>query len=228
MNGTKFSRALLPALFTAAFTFGAALFFCGCPLKVTINLDKNDNKSIYFSSNLGTAFLENLNNLQQVPGQEGGSSDNLERISSKIQSELNQSYFKNASVRFDKNTLTASAQVNSQKALPTEFLGINKSSGDEFYVALDPQSLAAAILQENTTAKTLADILMAPIISGEQMSLAEYKDLLTEIYGAPLASELLSGDLTIEFIKNGKKQVQRVPVSDLLLAADGKRFVFRY
>ena len=225
MNGTKFSRALLPA----ALALGAALFFCACPLKVTINLDKNDNKSIYFSSSLGTAFVENLNKLQQVPGQEGGSSDNLERISSKIQSELNQSYFKNASVRFDKNTLTASAQVNSQKALPTEFLGINKtSSGDEFYVALDPQSLAAAILQENTTAKTLADILMAPIISGEQMSLAEYKDLLTEIYGAPLASELLSGDLTIEYIRNGKKQIQRVPVSDLLLAADGKRFVFKY
>lgn len=213
----------------AALAFGAALFFCGCPLKVTINLDKNDDKSINFSSSLGTAFVENLNKLQQVPGQEGGSSDNLERISSKIQSELNQSYFKNASVRFDKNTLTASTQVNSQKALPTEFLGINKtSSGDEFYVALDPQSLAAAILQENTTAKTLADILMAPIISGEQMSLAEYKDLLTEIYGATLASELLSGDLTIEYIRNGKKQVQRVPVSDLLLAASGKRFVFKY
>ena len=95
-------------------------------------------------------------------------------------------------------------------------------------MALDPQSLAAAILQENTTAKTLADILMAPIISGEPMSLAEYKDLLAEIYGAPLASELLSGDLTIEYIRNGKKQVQCIPVSDLLLAADGKRFVFRY
>lgn len=218
-------RLLLPA----ALAFGAALFFCGCPLKVTINLDKNDNKSIYFSSSLGTAFLENLDKLQQVPGQDGGSSDNLERISKKIQTELNQSFFKNASVRFDKNILTASTQVNSQKTLPKDFLGINKSSsGDEFYVALNPQSLAAAILQENTTAKTLADILMAPIISGEQMSLFEYKDLLTEIYGAPLASELLSGDLTIEYIRNGKKQVQRVPVSDLLLAANGKRFVFKY
>ncbi|MBO7123898.1 MAG: hypothetical protein J6V90_11545 [Treponema sp.] len=225
MNGTKFLRLLLPA----ALAFGAALFFCGCPLKVTINLDKNDNKSIYFSSSLGTAFLENLDKLQQVPGQDGGSSDNLERISKKIQTELNQSFFKNASVRFDKNILTASTQVNSQKTLPKDFLGINKSSsGDEFYVALNPQSLAAAILQENTTAKTLADILMAPIISGEQMSLFEYKDLLTEIYGAPLASELLSGDLTIEYIRNGKKQVQRVPVSDLLLAANGKRFVFKY
>lgn len=225
MNGNKFSRALL----LAALAFAAALFFCGCPLKVTVNLDKNDNESIYFSSSLGTAFVENLNKLQQVPGQEGGSSDNLERISKKIEAELNQSFFKNASVRFDKNSLTASAQVNSQKALPTEFLGINKaSSGDEFYLAIDPQSLAASILQENTSAKTLADILMAPVISGEEMSLAEYKDLLAEIYGAPLASELLSGDLTIEYIRNGKKQIQRVPVSDLLLAADGKRFVFRY
>lgn len=225
MNGNKFSRALL----LAALAFAAALFFCGCPLKVTVNLDKNDNESIYFSSSLGTAFVENLNKLQQVPGQEGGPSDNLERISKKFEAELNQSFFKNASVRFDKNSLTASAQVNSQKALPTEFLGINKaSSGDEFYLAIDPQSLAASILQENTSAKTLADILMAPVISGERMSLAEYKDLLAEIYGAPLASELLSGDLTIEYIRNGKKQIQRVPVSDLLLAANGKRFVFKY
>lgn len=225
MNGNKFSRALL----LAALAFAAALFFCGCPLKVTVNLDKNDNESIYFSSSLGTAFVENLNKLQQVPGQEGGPSDNLERISKKIEAELNQSFFKNASVHFDKNTLTASAQVNSQKALPTEFLGINKaSSSDEFYLAINPQSLAASILQENTSAKTLADILMAPVISGEEMSLSEYKDLLAEIYGAPLASELLSGDLTIEYIRNGKKQIQRVPISDLLLAADGKRFVFKY
>ena len=225
MNGNKFSRALL----LAALAFAAALFFCGCPLKVTVNLDKNDNESIYFSSILGTAFVKNLDALQQVPGQEGGPSDNLERISKKIEAELNQSFFKNASVRFDKNSLTASAQVNSKKALPTEFLGINKaSSGDEFYLAIDPQSLAASILQENTSAKTLADILMAPVISGERMSLAEYKDLLAEIYGAPLASELLSGDLTIEYIRNSKKQIQRVPVSDLLLAADGKRFVFKY
>jgi len=225
MNGNKFSRALL----LAALAFAAALFFCGCPLKVTVNLDKNDNESIYFSSILGTAFVKNLDALQQVPGQEGGPSDNLERISRKIEAELNQSFFKNASVRFDKNSLTASAQVNSQKALPTEFLGINKaSSGDEFYLAIDPQSLAASILQENTSAKTLADILMAPVISGERMSLAEYKDLLAEIYGSPLASELLSGDLTIEYIRNSKKQIQRVPVSDLLLAADGKRFVFKY
>lgn len=213
----------------AALAFAAAFFFCACPLKVTVNLDKSDNKSIYFSSSLGTAFVENLNKLQQVPGQEGGPSNNLERISKKIEAELNQSFFKNASVRFDKNSLTASAQVNNQKALPTEFLGINKaSSGNEFYLAIDPQSLAASILQENTSAKTLADILMAPVISGERMSLAEYKDLLAEIYGAPLASELLSGDLTIEYIRNGKKQIQRVPVSDLLLAADGKRFVFKY
>ena len=216
--------------FSALFVFAVALFLCGCPLKVTVNCDKNDKLSINFSSQLGTAFVENLTQIQQISDENGENSANLDEIAKKIQSELNANFFQNASVNIDQKSLSAGAQVSSLKKFPKEFIDIKKQSNGKktFALTLNPETLAASILQEDSAAKTLADILMAPIISGEEMSLDEYKDLLTEIYGGRLASELLSGDLVVEFIANGQKQVQRVSVSDLLLSASGKQFAFEY
>lgn len=216
--------------FSALFIFAATLFLCGCPLKVTVNCDKNDKLSINFSSQLGTAFVENLTQIQQISDENGENSANLDEIAKKIQSELNASFFQNASVNIDQKSLSAGAQVSSLKKFPKEFIDIKKQSNGKktFALTLNPETLAASILQEDSAAKTLADILMAPIISGEEMSLDEYKDLLTEIYGTRLASELLSGDLVVEFVANGQKQIQRVSVSDLLLSASGKQFAFEY
>lgn len=220
------NKKIFSALFILAFT----LFLCGCPLKVTVNCDKNDKLSINFSSQLGTAFVENLTQIQQISGENDENSANLDEISKKIQTELNASFFQNASVSINQKSLSASAQVSSLKKFPKEFINIQKKSDGKktFALTLNPETLAASILQEDSAAKTLADILMAPIISGEEMSLEEYKDLLNEIYGERLSAELLSGDLVVEFVANGKTQTQRVSVADLLLAANGKQFIFEY
>lgn len=221
-------KIFLPALFV----FAAAIFLCGCPLKVTVECDKNDNLSVNFSSELGQAFVESLSQIQQISSENSENSPNLDEISKKIQEELNAKFFKNAVVNFGKNSLTAAAQVADARKFPKEFIEIKKAAGGKktFALKLNPQSLAASILQEDSAAKTLADILMAPLISGEEMPLQDYKDLLTEIYGDRLAQEILSGDLAVEFVNKatGKKQVQRVSVSDLLLSASGKQFVFEY
>ncbi len=216
----------------ASAVFVLALFLCGCPLKVTVECDKGDNLSVNFSSELGQAFVESLAQIQQISSENGENSPNLDEISKKIQDELNAEFFKNAVVNFGKNSLNAAAQVSDVKKFPKEFIEIKKTAGGKktFALKLNPQSLAASILQEDSAAKTLADILMAPLISGEEMPLQDYKDLLTEIYGDRLAQEILSGDLVVEFVDkaSGKKQSQRVSVSDLLLSASGKQFVFEY
>ena len=227
MKNKIFARAFFLAL--AIF---AAVFFCGCPLKVTVECDKNDSLSVNFSSELGQAFVESLAQIQQISSENGQNSPNLNDISKKIQTELNAKYFKNAVVNFGKSQLTAAAQVPNAKALPKEFINIQKAAGGKktLTLTLSPQSLAASVLKENSAAKTMADILMAPIISGEEMSPQEYKDLLNEIYGPRLASEILAGELTVEFVDkaSGKKQTQKVPVADLLMAHNGRKFVFEY
>ena len=228
MNQTR--GKFLAALFAAALTLFAALFLCACPLKVSVECDKNENIFVNFSSDLGEAFVESLAQIQQISPENGENSSNLNEISKKIEGELNANFFKNAKVNFTGNKLNASAQSSLSKKFPKEFARVQKSSDGKkkFILTISPQSLAASILQEDSAAKTLADILMAPVISGEEMSLEEYKDLLNEIYGERLANELLSGDLTVEFIAGGKKQVQRVSVSDLLLSTNGKVFTFEY
>ena len=208
----------------------AALLFCGCPMKVEISCDKNDNLSVNFSSQLGSAFVESFSQIQQISSENGQNSPNLDEISKKIQSELNAKFFKNASVNFGKNSLNAAAQTAGAKKFPKEFASVQKAANGKktFTLVLSPTSLAASILQEDSAAKTLADVLMAPLISGEEMNKEEYSSLLEEIYGAPLAAEILSGDLTVEFIADGKRQTQKIPVADLLLSAGGKRIEFSF
>ncbi|MCR5045374.1 MAG: hypothetical protein K6A42_02205 [Treponema sp.] len=216
-------------IFTSAILF-FTIFFCACPLKVTVNCDKNDKLSVNFSSQLGEAFVENLTQIQQISAENSENSPSLDDISNKIQSELEAEFFQNASVKIDQKSLSASAQVSNIKKFPKEFISLQKKSGGKkaFVLVLSPQTLAASILQEDSAAKTLADILMAPLISGEEMSLEDYKILLNEIYGERLSSELLSGDLTVEFVANGKKQSQKIPVADLLLCSAGKEFKFEF
>ncbi|MBR5096743.1 MAG: hypothetical protein IK094_06515 [Treponema sp.] len=205
----------------AACALFAAVIFCGCPLKATITCEKDDSFSVNFSSNLGAAFVENLSQLQD-----------LEQISKKIESELNNSYFRGTLVRIDQKSLWAQGLVPNIKSLPKEFISVQKKSDGKraLTLTLGPQSLASSILKENSAAKTMADILMAPIISGEEMSLSEYKDLLGEIYGPRLASEILAGDLVIDFVDkaSGKKQTKKIPVADLLLSTEPRSFVFEY
>lgn len=227
MKGTNFART-----FFAALAIFAAVFFCGCPLKVTVECEKNDCLSVYFSSQLGEAFVESLAQIQQISCKNDENSPNLNDISKKIQNELNSKYFKNVAVNFGKSQLTATAQVPNAKALPKEFINIQKAANGKktFALTLSPQSLAASVLQENSAAKSLADILMAPLLSGEEMSLQEYKDLLSEIYGPRLTSEILSGDLAVEFVDkaSGKKQTKKIPVAELLLANGGLSFEFEF
>ena len=215
----------------ASAIFVLALFLCGCPLKVTVECDKNDSLSVNFSSELGQAFVESLAQIQQISSENGENSPNLDEISKKIQSELNAKFFKNAVVNFGKNSLNAAAQVSSIKKFPKEFIDIQKAAGGKktFTLTLSPQSLAASILQEDSAAKTLADILMAPLISGEEMTLQDYKDLLTEIYGDRLAQEILSGNLVVEFVDktSGKKQSQKIPVAELLVSTNHS-FAFEF
>ena len=222
------TNGLLRKFFFFALALFAPLFLCACPLKVTIECDKNENLFVSFSSDLGQAFVESLAQIQRISGENGQNSSNLDEISKKIESELNAKFFKNARVKFSQSELSASAQ-SSAKKLPKEFAAVQKSGGKKtFVLTISPQSLAASILQEDSAAKTLADVLMSPVISGEPSSLDEYKELLAEIYGERLADELLGGELAIEFVAGGKKQVRRVPLSELLLADGGKKFSFDF
>lgn len=221
-------RTMRKFFLTASILF-TTLFFCACPLKITVDCDKDERLSVNFSSQLGDAFIESLSQIQQISSENGENSPNLSEISNKIESELNAKFFKNAKVNFGQKSLDAAAQVASIKKFPKEFINVQKAANGKkiFTLALSPESLAASILQEDSAAKTLADILMAPLISGEEMQLQEYKELLSEIYGDRLANEILSGDLVVEFIAGGKKQTQKIPVADLLLSTE-KNFMFEF
>ena len=74
-------------LFLTASILFTTLFFCACPLKITVDCDKDERLSVNFSSQLGDAFIESLSQIQQISSENGENSPNLSEISNKIESE---------------------------------------------------------------------------------------------------------------------------------------------
>ena len=230
--------------------FAIAMIFCGCPadLKIIANPDKTF--SLEFNSIFGEKLTAALEDLSQVSAQFSENSQNIASASQnqsqnfdlsqmidtkKIESELNAQYFSQSQVKIQKKgeraySFIANAKVKNAAKFPKDCLSQGNLPGGKKRVifSLGVKSLQA-LLGDKTILKTFAELLMAPLITGEEMAAADYEDLLSEIYGESVASELLSGKFKVDFVcPDGKILSQEIPIANLLAASEGVEFVFEY
>lgn len=227
--------------FTITLSIFIAIFFCGCPAELNITPNNDSTFSIEYNSIFGEKLTSALKDLSQISAQfsEANPSEfDLSQIidAQTIENELNLRYLSQTKIKIQKksqnsynfiaNAKTKNSAKNQPQLLSQEKL---KSGKTRFTLTLGPEILQATLLQNETTLKTFADILMAPLVTGEEMTTSEYKDLLTEIYGESVASELLSGDFKINVVlPNGKTLSQKIPIAELLVTSGERVFVFEY
>ena len=72
----------------------------------------------------------------------------------------------------------------------------------------------------NDDSKSYLDLMMIPALLGEKMSVEEYRELLSSMYGPTFANEIVDGKLTIVLSSpNGKKQIKEtITLGELLCA----------
>lgn len=241
-------RKFTKSIFYFIAIFSLPLIFCGCPadLKIIANPDKTF--SLEFNSVFGEKLTAALEDLSQVSAQfsenpQNSASQNqsqnfdLSQIidTKKIESELDSKYFSQSQVKIQKKSehaynFIASTKIKNFAAFPKDCLSQQELPGEKKRVVL---SLGAktlqTILHNESMLKTYTEILMAPLVTGEKMSVADYEDLLSGIYGESVASELLSGKFKVDFVcPNGKILSQEIPIANLLAASEGIEFVFEY
>lgn len=110
---------------------------------------------------------------------------------------------------------------------------LKKGSYNNF-INSDKQNLTVTFTQDNIGILfaslgddylSYASLLMAPVLSGEKMSVTEYKELLSAVYGDELAKEVTESviDLTLQGLK-GKKSSFRVNLCDILCLTDAMTY----
>lgn len=253
MKQRNFLRKLYRKFATTIFYFIAiftiSLIFCGCPANLKIIANSDKTFSLEFNSIFGEKLVCALEDLSQISAQfsENAAIGDVQNQSQnfdlsqiidtkKIEDELSAQHFSQSQVtiqrKFEKAyNFIASAKIKNIARFPKECLSQEEMPGGKKRVvfSLGAKSLRAALLHDESTLKTFAEILMSPLVTGEEMSAEEYEDLLSEIYGKGVASELLSGKFKVDFVcPNGKILSQEIPIANLLASNKAIDFVFEY
>ncbi|MBQ0040381.1 MAG: hypothetical protein KBS64_08145 [Treponema sp.] len=92
-------------------------------------------------------------------------------------------------------------------------------------VTLSPASIVKFSNSLGEEFKSVMDLFMAPVLSDEEMSRDEYKELVAVIYGEKLAADLMASNVELSITSpKGKTKVHNIPLVDLLILSEEKVF----
>ncbi len=115
----------------------------------------------------------------------------------------------------DRLYLAAECSRNGEDSVSKSKIAEN-SAADGVTLSLTPETLHALYAELPTEFQSYIDLFMAPVFTGEDMSDADYLDLLAAVYGKPLADEFGNAVLTITLQNGTAKQAHKVRLTKLL------------
>lgn len=192
--------------------------FTGCASKLSVRPLTNNQSRISIAIELGNILEETLDNamagLNEIEGAQSEKNifdlpsirKSIENagyrdiaISSPARTSLNLSFTGKFDFIFCTETKTT-LRIN-----PKIMQDFSKSLGEEF--------------------KSIMDLFMAPVLSDEEMSKDEYKELVAVVYGQKLADELMKSTMEIAISSlKGKEKVHKILLADLLTLSEEKTF----
>lgn len=229
---------------TAIFLF-TIILLCGCPAELKITPNNDNTYSVEFKTIFGEKLTATLKDLSDISAQLSDDSApppsefDLTKIidAKKIENELNLRYLSQSKIQIQENIANSYKFIaNAKTKKPSKNLPPiiiqkteQKNGKTRLSVNLGAEILQKTLLQDKTTLKKFADVLMAPLVTGEEMTSQEYQDLLIEIYGETVTQELLSGNLKITIAApDGKTVSQTITIAELLVISSPQSFVFEY
>ncbi len=74
--------------------------------------------------------------------------------------------------------------------------------------------------------KSVMDLFMTPVVTGEEMPASEYKDLVALVYGDKLADDLEASKVEITIASpSGRSKTYTIPLVELLTLSEEKELV---
>ncbi len=188
--------------------------FASCTTEVTLTLQKDDSVDIRFDGGAGQAFTKMISSA-------AGLGEGLLIDTDSVSYELAKAGFSGVKVNQNKGgavTITMSDKKQSSYIFSSKIVkaekgrlkaAITRKSLEDFYNASDEQT------------RMILDLFLAPVFNNEEMTEAEYLEMVGAFYGDAAAKEIGQSFVKINLIsKDGTKETLNLPLSQLLCGYD--------
>lgn len=188
------------------------VLFTACPIDINCKVNNNETVSVSFSTQMGDELINFMKSFENA--------DNATPTDINIfnPTEIKKSLIQSGLTDVDVTT-------PNEKTLRMSFTTKADIKGDEISItAKDLQDLYNSFDKKT---KTYCDLLVAPSLLNEPMSLEEYSEILASVYGQKLADEILTGDINFSVEQNGKKTNTSIPIVKFLLLNENEKITVK-
>lgn len=186
-----------------------SLFFISCESEITLEQKKDGSVKVDFSETAGDAIADLL---KLALGSETVVFDVNEIILG-----LNENKFSETKAHsvFGTDLVIETNVVDKSNFLFSS--GILKSNGKNLSVSISEKNLIQFYNESDDLIKAFLDLFFAPVFYGEKMTLDEYLEGVSAVYGEAFANELKKSSILIKTIGlDGNKKEQRIPLVEFL------------
>ena len=196
------------------------LLFISCQAEVTLTVQSDDSIAITFEGAAGPAFTRMISSaagMNVAAGAETQSNGDFLIDEASVSYELAKAGFSDVKVLQKKGgavriSMTDKAQssylftskiVKAEKGKLSAFL--SRKSLEDFYASADEQT------------RMILDLVLAPVFNDEEMTEAEYLEMVGAFYGEAAADEVRNSFVRINLIsRDGSKENLRIPLAKLM------------
>lgn len=183
--------------------FLLAFTSCECAVEIRAREDKDQEFSLELD--LSKLVLQVANSIAQFAPQGGVFFD-----TGAIKAQLESSSFKDVTVSSASPAQLSLKATGSLSALVVQ-------TDTSLRVTLSPRSVAQVASLFPEEERTVFDLLMAPVLTGEKMTKEEYRDLLALVYGEQFADEAQKATVDFRLVSpSGKAKQFSIPLLEFL------------
>ncbi len=182
----------LKLLFPLLLPLTAVILLAACSPSLVITVHPDDSADIAFSANPSPAGSSLT---RRVTGADDDATPLYDRDA--VSEGLSGMGIRLETLSFPSGDgLAFSGSVSSLAHIPGGAL-VRTASPEGITLSLSPESVNAVLGKLPTGTQDILELLMAPILTGEQLSREEYRDILAAAYGERAAEELATASCTI-------------------------------
>ena len=191
-----------------------SFLFLSCTTEVTLTVKADDSVDIQFEGGAGAAFTKMISSAAGASGVASGS--DLLIDADTVSYELAKAGFSAVKVNQKKGG-AVNISMNDKKQSSYIFTsGIIKSQKGKLTAAISRKSLEDFYTSADEQTRMTLDLFLAPVFNSEEMSEAEYLEMVGSFYGSAAAKEVGESLVTINLIsKDGSKQTLKYPLSQI-------------
>ena len=194
-----------------------SFLFLSCTTEVTLTVKADDSVDIQFEGGAGAAFTKMISSAAGAgSGADAASAADLLIDADTVSYELAKAGFSAVKVNQKKGG-AVNISMNDKKQSSYIFTsGIIKSQKGKLTAAISRKSLEDFYTSADEQTRMTLDLFLAPVFNSEEMSEAEYLEMVGSFYGSAAAKEVGESLVTINLIsKDGSKQTLKYPLSQI-------------